>query len=497
MKRAFFLMVAVCITIMMLCSGAAATDTSKEDVNLRISAQLKDGTVIHVADYKDFADGWNHAISLTSQDNLKKSGFSLIIVDLYSDWVAKDGEFSNSGTGFNWDAIYIPEGRKVVLNLNGNTIDRGLDEYQYNGEVICVGDKAELIINGGASAEDPTTGTIKGGFSCNGAGGIHINDKAKVTLNNVNVSANWVEHDDGAAIALYNEASLVVNGGSFSDNVISTPSAPQLFPDSYGTVFVKESTAAFNNVTFSGNMHHSHSSPGTAVYVKDSKVTLNNCTIRDNSPLNRNKSIYSSWALFFVNGGSLTLEDTEITNNGAENNMAKTMYESFFTQAVFNVRKGSLTLNNCNIHDDKLENVFEMGKKGVLKVTDSTFTDNNNIIYFGECGSGSYFENCTFNNNGKGPLNTSTDRQVFEFEESQDLTFTNCDFGDSTFSNKEYVTIKNAAAANTASIFGAGSPGMIISLTVLAMSVMLFSVIKLDNKRRNAAAAVKTGDDKE
>jgi hypothetical protein len=61
-------------------------------------------------------------------------------------------------------------------------------------------------------------GTITGGFSCNGAGGIHINDDARVTLNNVCLIGNTVEDDKGSAIAIYDDAELTMNGGCMSNN---------------------------------------------------------------------------------------------------------------------------------------------------------------------------------------------------------------------------------------------------------------------------------------
>ena len=76
-----------------------------------------------------------------------------------------------------------------------------------DGEVICVNDDADLVINGGKEGDafvkpgentaNVPMGKITGGNSDNGAGGIHIKGDATVTLNNVNIVGNKSKHDGG------------------------------------------------------------------------------------------------------------------------------------------------------------------------------------------------------------------------------------------------------------------------------------------------------------
>lgn len=78
-----------------------------------------------------------------------RKGYKYIVVDLLDNWNAKGGEFTSdyfNGPGFNWDALYIPDDAKVILNMNGFTINRGLKDWQYNGEVMYVDENAEIII---------------------------------------------------------------------------------------------------------------------------------------------------------------------------------------------------------------------------------------------------------------------------------------------------------------------------------------------------------------
>ena len=209
MKKIFAIIMIVCLMASMLCITASATETDTsnepaEGVVMRVSAQKKDGTIDIKGDYTSFEEGWD-AAGYYSCDNWEKGrhGYVRSIVDFYADWHADD-----EGNLLPW---YEYMGRPSVysnshmtINLNGHTIDRGLTEWQYNGEVMYVDFNADLIIN---------DGTITGGYSCNGAGGIHINRGANVVLNNVNVVGNTVEDDDGAAIAVYDGATLTMNKG--------------------------------------------------------------------------------------------------------------------------------------------------------------------------------------------------------------------------------------------------------------------------------------------
>jgi hypothetical protein len=45
---------------------------------------------------------------------------------------------SNWGDGFAWSTIYVPENANISLNLNGHTINRGLEDSEDDGEVIYI-----------------------------------------------------------------------------------------------------------------------------------------------------------------------------------------------------------------------------------------------------------------------------------------------------------------------------------------------------------------------
>jgi hypothetical protein len=106
---------------------------AEEDAAISVTMLYKDGTK-ETTYYRFFEYGWNLAIGAA-----KTNAYDRVIVDLYDDWNAVDGQFTDefhNGEGFDWDAIYIPANVRVTLNMNGHTIDRGLTENEYNGEVM-------------------------------------------------------------------------------------------------------------------------------------------------------------------------------------------------------------------------------------------------------------------------------------------------------------------------------------------------------------------------
>ena len=189
---------------------------SSDLVVMRVSALKKDGSLEFIADYTVHEEGWEAAIDLAEDHKtMRRNDYDRVVVDMYADWNAVNGEFTEhwlNGDGFNWDAILVPADVRVTLNLNEYTINRGLTEYELNGEVMFIDEDADVIIN---------NGTVTGGWSYNGAGGIHVDDGANVTLNNVHVVGNTVTNDQGAAIALYDGSTLTMNDGSLSNNVLN------------------------------------------------------------------------------------------------------------------------------------------------------------------------------------------------------------------------------------------------------------------------------------
>ena len=307
MKKLFAIIMTACPLASMLCITAFAADEPADGVVLRVSALKRDDTTVVIKDYTVFEDGWNAAMELASNSKeMNTNDYARVIVDIYADWNANaDGEFTESswnGKGFNWDAIYFQPNVKITLNLNGHTINRGLTKWEYNGEVMYIDKRADVIIN---------DGTITGGFSCNGAGGIHINDSANVELNNVNIVRNSTDDDDGAGIAVYGGATLTMNGGTIVGNKANGSSVG-------GGIYVRRARATLNDVLISDNELITSSvqgqgnwATGAGCCVSEGTLTLNKCTVKDNH------SARYGGGLALMYGGNLVVNNCTVTGNSA------------------------------------------------------------------------------------------------------------------------------------------------------------------------------------
>ena len=141
-------------------------------------------------------------------------------IEMYSDW-------GNT-------RLVIPEKSNVTLNMNGHMYNRGLSSYKSDGEVIWVGSNATLTINGGDKGISHTVGVyngtststrnntsktfagglIAGGYSSNGAGGIHVKSDVNLILNDVTIAGcraeqNWGSDGYGGGIWLTGEKTNV------------------------------------------------------------------------------------------------------------------------------------------------------------------------------------------------------------------------------------------------------------------------------------------------
>ena len=302
MKKIIALLLTACLLALTLGVTVLAEDVPAV---LRVSAEKKDGSTVVIKDYTVFEDGWNAAMELAvNSKELNKNGYARVIVDLYADWNAVDGQFTAeffNGKGFNWDAIYVQPNVRMTLNLNGHTINRGLTEWEYNGEVMYIDKRADVIIN---------DGTISGGFSCNGAGGIHVNG-ATVELNNVNVVGNSTDDDDGAGIALHSGATLTMNGGTIVGNKAVGSSVG-------GGIYVNSSNATLNDVLISENELNTsvvagqgYWATGAGCCVSKGTLTMNRCTVKNN------RSARYGGGIAIMYNGNIEVNQCTITENTA------------------------------------------------------------------------------------------------------------------------------------------------------------------------------------
>lgn len=396
---------------------------------------------------------------------MNNKGFLRVVVDFYADWNANSiGEFGDSDDdGFQYSTLYVPQNTRILLNLNGHTINRGLKEWEYDGEVMYIDNHANIVIN---------NGTITGGWSCNGAGGIHINDNANVVLNNVNIVGNNVEDDDGTGIAVYDGATLTMNGGCVSNNT-----SYSTFPAVYGGgVYIEDSSAFFTDVTFQNNQSVEFPTHGAAVYVDDGTVVMDKCKVIDNGRQIKNNGIQYTGAYTIIdisNGSHVALKDTVFLTNG----YAQEAYTGINTQlhtAVIKITASDLTMEKC------------------------TFTGNDSFAFYGYCAniSNNTFTNCRFSYNK--PMLDLNDTFYFSVRQTH-LKFIDCDFEESTFNDHSRATFIDSdgnTKSPVGSIFGEGSLPMIFSLLAIITSIASICIsVTLNKKKEVPTTASKMAED--
>lgn len=462
MKKFFALLMTICLLASALSVPAFAALLSELDATpvgavLRVSALVRgEDTPVLVREYASLQDGWNAAMALAgNEDDMKAKGYDRIVVDLYSDWETK-----------GYGVVTIPEKARVTLNLNGHTIDRKKDVSSYDGEVMCICENADVIIN---------EGSIKNGFSDDGAGGIHIMENATVVLNNVNIVENGANGSDGAGIAVYDGAVLVMNGGSISDNKLLYAKYYR-FP--YGSLYVNNATATLNNVTISNNRSENKDGEGVAIYADNSTVTLNDCVVSGNGTKEIGEYAES---IIGCEDSTINVHNTDFIGNGAISNTSDPDYSHLFylEDSKLTVTGGKITGNAA----DKLF-YFEDTK---ADVNDVTITGNASIVMDVENDSRKVtLTGCTLG--GNEPVKKKFDVIV---DTTGTLILLNCDLSDTTFEDKRMVI-------GVGSIFGEGSLSMIVALAALiASGVSIFLIADMKKKLSPVAVDNKGTDEEE
>jgi hypothetical protein len=429
-----------------------------------ICVQKADGTLGTVDYYKKLEYGWTDAMARAQ--SLK--GKDRVVVDLYADWTAVEGEFTdnfNNDVGFDWDAIHVPQNVRVTFNLNGHKINRGLTTDESNGEVICIDTNADVIINGG---------TITGGWSNNGAGGIHIKENATVVLNNVNVDGNAVTGDEGAAIAVYDGATLVMKGGSISGNKINVGVFDNV---SNGAIYVNDSTVSLTEVTFSNNTTDCVDTEGVAIYADESTVTIDKCSFVGNAVMS-GKNKYAC-SVIYASDCEIT-----VTNSNFENNASKPTSEYDYAY-LFKLEDSSMTMDGGKLTGNNSTLLFYTDEsEATIKGVSITGNASAVIGVYNDTKKVNMSQ-CTLENN-----TPADDAAEIRVAEKGTLVMTDCIFDkDTKFADKSMVMFSEKAVG---SIFGEGSVTNILVIISLIASCFSIFLTVYYNKKKAVSAAEKS-----
>ena len=173
-------------------------------------------------------------------------------------------------------AIEVPSGKTFNLQLNGHTLDRGLDgtSAKVDGCVLKV--FGDLTIAGG---------TVKGGYNTGNGG------------------------------AVYNEGTLTVSNVTFTSN----------YADKGGAIYVAGGTVSFSKCTSNNNKATTNTgASGSGIYLNAGELTLDGCTISGNNSNTNNNSygvgVYVAGGTFNITGKTL-VKDNKCSKTKTQQNV--------------------------------------------------------------------------------------------------------------------------------------------------------------------------------
>lgn len=269
------------------------------------------------------------------------------------------------------DRIRIRDGKVIIIDLNGKTLDRHRTSSDKNGHVIEVHSGGRLTVRD-TSAEK--TGQITGGYAENG-GGVNVNTGGYFKLESGSICHNNAKNGGGVYVG-DDSAEFTMTGGSVSDNT-ATQDGGGIFADytamvtggsitnnsaKYGGGYYFDDsrlTEELSGVTISGN---TATEKGGGVYVWHGAVSLTeNSVVSNNTAKNGGGVCVTDECTFSAE--NVTFEKNETTNNGG---------------GLFN--DGHLTLDSCTFTENKAEkNGGGVYNSDTAVITGCTFKKNKTV----------------------------------------------------------------------------------------------------------------------
>ena len=258
--------------------------------------------------------------------------------------------------------LLIGSGKRITLDLNGYSIDRGLEEETIYGYVVEISGTLTLT-DSSASGDDPGRGRITGGYDNWYGGGVFINAGGSFTMKGGTITGNTAVVGGGGVYVSEMEgekiASFKMEGGTISGNTAATGG---------GVAISGGSSLTMTGGTISGNRAESK---GGGVYLDhgldvdtDAVFTMEGGTVSGN---------YAKW------GGGVGLSSGTFTMTGGtiSGNTSDSMGGGVFAEN-YGEYKGTFIMSG-----------------------DASITGNETIISNDGWGGGVYITNqCQFTMNG-------------------------------------------------------------------------------------------------
>ena len=262
--------------------------------------------------------------------------------------------------------IKIEENKKVILDLNGFTLNRNRTSKDKNGHVIEVKGDGRLTVRDSSSEG---TGRITGGWANNG-GGINVNEDGELTLESGSVSGN--KAGDGGGVYIHDDGKFTMSGGSI-DNNTATGDGGGIYADY--TTDITGGTISGNKAKYGGGYYFDDSrlnlelknltisrneatAKGSAVYLQSGRLTLTDCTVSENTSADGTVYVTNKTTL---NASGSIISDNEVTEKSGG--------------AI--VSHGTVNLNCCTLEDNTANTTGgSIWSKGTLTLRDTTITGN-------------------------------------------------------------------------------------------------------------------------
>jgi len=292
----------------------------------------------------------DHTLVITGKSPYTGSkSISFNVTDQVNTWGALQEALNTGGNitlagdvtaGANDSYLMVPGGVTATLDLNGHTINRGLNSAITDGFVMklegSTNNQANLTV---VDTSEGESGTITGGNCMDRGGCVYIGSYASFTLNSGKITGNTVSsgigNGFGGGVYMSNNTScFYMNGGVISHN--SAKNGGGIYKYS-GSLSMTGGTVCNNTVTTNGGgiyhnygsfimnggvISHNSGQLGGGVYMC-SDFTMSGGTVTNNNCSNKGGGIYPNGGTFKISGSptvSGNTKNTEANNVYLENN---------------------------------------------------------------------------------------------------------------------------------------------------------------------------------
>lgn len=183
---------------------------------------------------EEYFYSWKYLQSQIDNDN--DSG----VIRLFGDCTAEDDD----------EALTIPAGKEIYLDLNGYKLDRGLADKEARNFGRAITNNGNLTIYDSSKAQ---TGVITGGHSNNGGGAI-ANNGGTLTIEGGTITGNSVVAAGKNGGAIYLTGTLNITGGTITGNYSKTGNGGGIYYTGKDTVInISGSPVITGNTAYGGD----------------------------------------------------------------------------------------------------------------------------------------------------------------------------------------------------------------------------------------------------